>query len=59
MNACEFATSISAVACCIAKGKSAKEIALLSSVFMQLGDTLMTISSHQELCDEKCEKQTK
>ncbi len=59
MNSCEFAASISAVACCIAKGKSAEEIALISSVFMQLGDTLETISAHQALCDEKCGKKTK
>ncbi|MGN0159741.1 MAG: DUF6774 domain-containing protein [Brotaphodocola sp.] len=57
MNSCEFATTISAMACCIAKGKSEEEIALLGAVFMQLGDTLTTISAHQALCEVKmCEK---
>ena len=50
MQSCEFATLITAMACCIADGKSPEEIALISSIFMQLGDTLTTIASHQALC---------
>ena len=42
--------SISTLACCIAEGKSPEEIALISSIFMQLGDTLATIAAHQALC---------
>lgn len=53
MNSCEFAMLISSLACCIAEGKSADEIALISSVFMQLGDTLSTISAHEALCAPK------
>ena len=53
MNSCEFAALISAAACCIADGKSAEELALLSSILMQLGDTLATISAHQALCAPK------
>ena len=45
--------SISALACGIAKDKSPDEIALISSIFMQLGDTLGTISAHQALCAPK------
>lgn len=54
MNSCEFAATISALACCIAKGRSEEETALFSAVFMQLGDTLATIAAHQALCEIKC-----
>lgn len=50
MSSCEFTMLISSLACCIAEGKSAEEIALISSVFMQLGDTLTTIAAHKALC---------
>lgn len=56
MNSCEFATTVSALACCIAKEKSTEEIALISSVLMQLGDSLATIAAHQALCEKQCEK---
>lgn len=49
MPSCELAISISTLACCIAEGKSPEEIALVSSIFMQLGDTLATIAAHQAL----------
>lgn len=53
MKSCEFAALISATACCIAEDKSTEEIALISSIFMQLGDTLTTIAAHQALCSAK------
>ena len=53
MKSCEFAALISAMACCIAEDKSTEEIALISSIFMQLGDTLTTIAGHQALCSAK------
>ncbi|MDD3254114.1 MAG: hypothetical protein PHV18_16400 [Lachnospiraceae bacterium] len=53
MKSCEFATLISTFACCIAEGWTADEIALISSIFMQLGDTLTTIAAHQALCSPK------
>lgn len=56
MNSCEFAATISALACCIAKGRSEEEISLLSSILMQLGDTLTTLAAHQALCEKKCVK---
>ena len=55
MNSCDFIFSISAIACRIAEGKSPEEINLISSVFMQLGDTLATISARRELCEPKDE----
>lgn len=53
MQSCELALSISALACCISEGKRPQEIALVSSVFMQLGDTLATIAAHEALCSPK------
>jgi len=50
MQSCDLVVAISALACCIAEGKSADEIALLSSIFSQLGDTLDTLSAQQALC---------
>lgn len=51
MQSCDLVISVSALACCIAKDKSPDEIALLSSVFTQLGDTLVTIAAQQALCN--------
>lgn len=50
MQSCDLVIAISALACCIAEGKTEEEIALLSSIFSQLGDTLDTISAQQALC---------
>lgn len=53
-----LAASISAAAVAIASGKSADELNLLATVFMQLGDTLTTISVTRQLC-ENSNKDTK
>ena len=45
MNSCEFVSLISGLACTIAKGKTQQEIDILSAFFVQLGDTLATIST--------------
>lgn len=45
MGSCEFASSITALACSIAKGKTQDELTLLSVFFVQLGDTLATIAT--------------
>lgn len=50
MQSCELVTLVSSIACCLAKDRSPDEIALLSSIFNQLGDTLVTIAAHQALC---------
>lgn len=52
MNACELTASITAIANALACGKSAEEIALLGTVFTQLGDTLQTISAQKNLCEQ-------
>ncbi len=50
MESCELVTAISALACCIAEGKTSDQIAFISSVFSQLGDTLNTIAAQRDLC---------
>ena len=52
MNSCELTVSITALANIMAKNFTNNELSLLSAIFMQLGDTLETIVSHNELCDE-------
>ena len=44
-NSCEFVTLITLLACDIAQGKSQEELAILSAVFTQFGDTLATLSA--------------
>ncbi len=51
MQSCNLPLTISALACCIAEGKTPEEIALLSSVLMQLGDTLATLAAQQAWCE--------
>ncbi|WP_124066000.1 DUF6774 domain-containing protein [Clostridium sp. E02] len=50
MQSCELVAIVSSIACCIAQDRSADEIALLSSVFNQLGDTLATIAAFDAIC---------
>lgn len=50
MQSCELVMFISSLACCIAKDKTDEEIALLSCIFSQLGDTLGTISAQEAFC---------
>lgn len=52
MQSCNLAVTVSALACELAKGKSTEEVALLSAVFTQLGDTLSTIAAQEALCSE-------
>ncbi len=49
MNGCETNLSISALACAIAKDKTAEEIDALGAFFSQLGDSLETISAFNAL----------
>ena len=51
MNVCNLTVTVTALANTIACGLNAEEISLLSSVFMQLGDTLATIAAHRALCE--------
>lgn len=55
MQCCELPVTISALACCLAEGKSPEEITLLSSILMQLADTLATIAAQQAFCEAQKE----
>ena len=53
MDSCELTVTISALACCIADDRSPEEIALISSIFVQIGDSLATMAAHHALCAPK------
>lgn len=55
MQSCELLMTISALACCIAQGRSEDEIAFLASIFSQLGDSLATIAAREALCASRKE----
>lgn len=44
MSYCELSQFISGLACAIAQDKTAEELAVLSAIFTQLGDTLTTLA---------------
>lgn len=51
MNPCELTAAITAIANAVARGLTPDEVALLGTVFTQLGDTLQTIAAQRSLCD--------
>ena len=53
MNACNLTAAVTALANTIACELKAEEISLLSSLFMQLGDTLATIAAQRVLCQAR------
>ncbi|MBR5321693.1 MAG: hypothetical protein IKU41_07630 [Clostridia bacterium] len=52
MNACELTASITVIANSIAKKLTNDELAALSTVLVQLGDTLATISTCRSFCQD-------
>ncbi len=52
MNSCEYATTISALACGLSKCMTKDEIALLAAVLSQLASTLATIVIVNEANDK-------
>ena len=52
MNACELTASVTALANALAGRLSDDELALLSAVLVQLGDTLATIATQRGLCKQ-------
>ena len=50
MNACELTASITALANTIACQFTADELNILGVILTQLGDTLLTIAAHREIC---------
>ena len=53
MNSFELTSAVTALANAIACKLSVDEIALLASIFVQLGDTLATIAARENLCREQ------
>lgn len=56
MNACELTATITALANGISCKLSDDELAALSTVLVQLGDTLTTILTHRTLCNNQVQK---
>ena len=50
MNSLELTSAVTALANALACKLSVDEIALLASIFVQLGDTLATIAARESLC---------
>ena len=46
----ELTSVVTALANAIASGLTVDEIALIASIFVQLGDTLATIAARESLC---------
>lgn len=57
MNYLEFTTAITAVANAIACNLSEEELALMASIFVQIGDTLATIATKRAICQSKSKEQ--
>lgn len=53
MNACNLTVAVTALANSIACSLTTEELGLISSVFMQLGDTLATIAAQRTLCQSQ------
>lgn len=56
MNSCEYVAQITAISCALARGKSDKDLALLASLFTQIGNNLSAMIVYKEVCDSKDEK---
>jgi hypothetical protein len=56
MNSCELTATVTALANGIACKLSDDELAALSTVLVQLGDTLATIATHRTLCNNNLQK---
>lgn len=52
----ELVTLITATAISISNGKSSEELNLLSSLFVQLGDTIATLSTQRNNIESVCKK---
>ena len=55
MNSLRLTSAVTALANAIACKLTPNEIALVASLFVQLGDTLATIVASQALCEELTE----
>lgn len=55
MNACEITAAVTAIANVIFQKLNDDEVALLAAILVQLGDTLETMSVHNEICQNQIE----
>lgn len=58
MNSFELTSIVTVLANSIACSFTLDELALIASIFVQLGDTLATIASRENLCINKNERET-
>lgn len=58
MNSCELVNLVSMLTCLIVQNYNDNEIALLSAIFTQLGDSLATILANEAVLKE-CEEKEK
>lgn len=56
MNTLQLTSAVTALANVIACKLTPSEIALVASIFVQLGDTLATVAAGQALCLEQAEE---
>ena len=56
MNSLELTSAVTALANAISCKLSPSEIAVVASIFAQLGDTLATIAAQNALCEERAEE---
>ena len=56
MNPFELTAAVTALANSLACSLSEGELALVASLFVQLGDTLATIAAGRALCEERAEE---
>ena len=56
MNPCELTASITAIANALACKLNNDELALLASALVQLGDTLVTITTQRTICESQSSK---
>jgi hypothetical protein len=55
MQSCEFASTVTAIACLISKCCSEDELLLAAAFFTQLGDTLATMITYEEFNNKNVE----
>ena len=53
MRACELTASVTALANTLACQMTTDELNLLGVILTQLGDTILTIAAHREICGGK------
>ena len=53
MNSCELVTFVSSMACAISRCCDKDELALIGTILTQLGDSVLTIVAHEDLCKQK------